>query len=160
MADTKRPAAPTTPPASATTPPPMTTDQILDAVEAQLAKLDLTTIDSHEAATWLKDFRIPLASMTTNALVGLIAAHEKGVSEAQLEELYATLTPDELNAVVAANAQTLAKIASERAREVALWRAAQNKLTTAASSIVMGALLSVLGVPAVAAITAANASKT
>lgn len=139
---------------TATTPPPMSSEEILKKVEDQLNTLDLPNTDSEAAKAWLKEFRVPLASMTVNAIVGLVAAHEKGISDVQLEAMYRRLNPSELNSVLKANAATLEKITSERAREVALWRLTKAKVTTAATSFIMSALLSVLGVPAIAAMTA------
>lgn len=137
------------PTSPAAPPQPMTNDEVVAAVEEQLTKLDLPNMDSAKAKDWLKGFRLPLASLTTNALVALVHSREQGVSDDALRAMYRGLTPAELNAVMAANADTLDKIASEGAREAAIWRVTRETLTAGAASYIMSGLLQVLGVPKV-----------
>lgn len=154
-------AAPTTPVATtegtlanapaAAQPPAMTNEEILDALVAQIDTLDVPNMDSEAAKKWLSDFKIPLASMTTNALIGLVQSRVAGTSDAVLEETLRALSPAELNQVLRANVAALEKIKDERVREAVLIRHTHEKLTSIAASFVMNALLRVLGVPIVAA---------
>lgn len=132
------------------TPTALTNEQIIAAMEAQLAAIDLPTVDSESAKAWLKDFRLPIASLTTNALVGLVRSRLSPTSDADLAAHLRALSASDLNQVMKANAATLAKISSERAREVALIRLTHEKITTSAASILMAALTKTLGVTAVA----------
>lgn len=128
---------------------PMTNEQVLDAVGKQIEAIDLQTVDTEAAKAWLKEFRVPLASMATNTIVDLIKTRAAGVSDAALEAAYAKLKPAELNAVMKANVATIDKLASQAAKEAALIRLTQEKLTTSAASFAMNALMKVLGVAAV-----------
>jgi hypothetical protein len=152
MSDTPK----TTAPASApqTTPPVLSNEEILDALGKQIDAIEIPNLDSESAKAWLKDFRLPLASLTTNALIGLVQVHESGTSDQELEEVLSHLTPSELNQVLKVNLAALNKITSQRVREAALLRATTMKLTTSAASMLMSGLLRVLGVPFVAAATA------
>lgn len=166
MTDETKPAAdggtppPATPtPPETTTPPataaptsatkPMTNDEILAALEGQLAAVEIPTMDTEHAKKWLKDFRYPLASLTTNALIGLVQSRATGTSDAALEAALAKLKPAELNQVMKANLAALDQIKDQRVREAALLRATHQTLSSVAASFVMNGLLRVLGVPVV-----------
>lgn len=169
MTDETKPAADggtPTPPAAATTPAtpppaaqpkPLTNDEILTALEGQLAAIEIPTVDTEHAVKWLKDFRIPLASMTTNALIGLVQSRASGTTDAALEATYRKLKPAELNQVMKANLAALETIKDQRVREAALLRATHETLSSVAASFLMKGLMGVLGVPFV---TAATATKT
>lgn len=159
---TPAPVTPPTPPAAkpavAPTPPVMTSDQVLDALTAQLNALEMPNLDSEEAKKWLKDFRIPLASMTVNALVGLVQSRVTDTSDDVLEAMFDKMKPAEINQVLKANLTVLDKIKDQRIREAVLIRATTTTLTSVAASFLMSAFMGVLGVPAVAAMTAAKTS--
>lgn len=121
-------------------PEPMTHEEILDFVGDQLGEVEIVTRDIEQAKEWLAEFREPLASLTTNALVNVIRTHAEGRSEEYLRELYRSLSPRELNEVVSANAETFKRLAEVRQREAYLVQSAKARLATTASSLMMSSL--------------------
>lgn len=124
---------------------PLTTSEILDSVEAQIASLEGSLSNKEDALAWLKDFRLPLASLSANALIGLVQSRISGTTDAVLTDSMRKLSAAELVQVLHTNAQAFQQIADERVREVALIFQTKNRLTEIAAKYVMSAILKLAG---------------
>jgi len=127
-------------------PQPETMEEVLDDLEGQIMGAPIIDLDREKAKTWLNEFRAPIASLGTHVFVDLIRAHTERRSDEYLQALYAEMEPDELLAVVEANAADIEELAEGRAREAGLMRMAKDRLTLSMSSIIFQGLSKVLGV--------------
>lgn len=124
---------------------PLTTPEILDRLEDQLDSLEGSLSDKDAAREWLREFRLPLASLSANALIGLVQSRVAGTTDAMLTASMRKLSASELVQVMHSNAAALQQIADERVREAALIQATKNKLSEIAAKYVMSAILKVAG---------------
>lgn len=123
---------------------PLTTEEVVDAVQEQIDALPTATRDTESAKAWLRDFRAPVAAIGTQAFVDLIRAHTERRSDDYLRALYRELSPEELNAVAEANADTIEKLATAAEQQAALMTAARERLSVTVSSFIYSGLSKVL----------------
>lgn len=93
-----------------------------------------------DLAGWLRAFKEPLVYMTVEAATSAVQAKVSGYSRGRLKELYAQMSPEQIQAVMQGNAAILKKFADQRVNEAAMISSISTRITEASAAFLLRTL--------------------
>lgn len=92
---------------------------------------------------WVEAMKEPLVYMTVDTLRSAVTHRLSGTDRGRLRELYGAMTPMQIAAVMARNAEVIRHFADQRAGEAALITDMQSRLTMAGTRVLLTALAAI-----------------
>lgn len=89
---------------------------------------------------WLKAFRAPLVHLTVETVLAAVQSRITGTDRGRLKQLYQSMTPVEIAAVMAENVKVIDRFTTERAREAAVIASLRTRVSETATRFLITAL--------------------